>query len=33
MSETIDDKILKSIKKRGRGVVFSTEEVISESAY
>ena len=26
MSESIDDKILKSIKKRGKGVVFSTEE-------
>ena len=26
MSESIDDKILKSIKKRGRGLVFSTEE-------
>ena len=26
MLESIDDKILNSIKKRGRGVVFSTEE-------
>ena len=26
MSESIDDKIFKSIKKRGRGIVFSTEE-------
>lgn len=26
MSESIDDKILKSVKKRGRGSVFSTEE-------
>ena len=26
MSESIDDKIFKSIKKRGRGTVFSTEE-------
>lgn len=26
MTESIDDKILKSIKKRGRGSVFSTEE-------
>ena len=26
MSESIDDKILNSIKKRGSGSVFSTEE-------
>lgn len=28
MSESIDDKILNSIKKHGRGSVFSTEEYI-----